>query len=86
MQGLLTLHDIKKVPREEWPITRVADVMVPLDELESVKPGDDLIAVFRRMTAEDVNQFPVIEGGRLLGMVARDSMLAFLRARAELGA
>jgi len=85
VQGLLTLHDIKEVPREEWSITRVADVMVPLDELESVTPNDDLIAVFRRMTAEDVNQFPVIQGGRLLGMVARDNMLAFLRTRAELG-
>ncbi len=86
VQGLLTLHDIKKVPREEWSITRVVDVMVRLDELEFVKPGDDLIAVFKRMTAKDVNQFPVMEGGRLLGMVARDNMLAFLRTRAELGA
>lgn len=85
VQGLLTLHDIKKVPRGQWSITPVADVMVPLEDLASVKPGDDLTAVFKRMTAEDVNQFPVMEGGRLLGMVARDNMLAFLRTRAELG-
>jgi predicted transcriptional regulator len=39
------------------------------------------------MTTEDINQFPVMdaERRRLLGMVARDNVLAFLRTRAELG-
>jgi predicted transcriptional regulator len=59
--------------------------MIPLDELKTVRPDEELVAVFERMTGEDVNQFPVMENGRLLGMVARNNVLAFLRARAELG-
>ena len=42
-------------------------------------------AVFERMAVEDVNPFPVMADGRLLGMVARDNVLGFLRRRAELG-
>jgi Zn-dependent protease/predicted transcriptional regulator len=83
--GLLTLHDIKKVPRERWATTRVEEVMIPLHELKMVAPGDDLAFVFERMAAEDVNQFPVMEDGTLLGMVARNNVLAFLRTRTELG-
>jgi Zn-dependent protease len=83
--GLLTLHRIKKVPRERWATTQVEEVMIPRDQLKSVGPDDDLSTVFERMTAENVNQFPVMENGRLLGMIARDNMLAFLRTRAELG-
>jgi len=83
--GLLTLHLIKKVPREQWATTRVEEVMIPQAELKTVKPDDELIVVFERMTAEDINQFPVVENGHLLGMVARDNVLAFLRTRAELG-
>ena len=83
--GLLTLHRIKRVPRERWATTRVEEVMIPLVELKTVRPDDDLTVVFERMTAENVNQFPVMENGRLLGMVGRDNMLAFLRTRAELG-
>lgn len=85
VQGLLTLHGIKKAPRERWATTRVGEVMIPRDRLKSVNPDDELTVVFERMTAEDINQFPVMKNGELLGMVARDNLLAFLRARAELG-
>jgi predicted transcriptional regulator len=70
---------------QRWATTRVADAMIPRESLQSVKPDDDLALVFEQMTAEDINQFPVIENGKLLGMVARDNLLAFLRTRAELG-
>jgi len=83
--GLLTLHGIKEVPRERWATTRVEEAMIPLSDLKTVRPDDELTTVFERMTAEDVNQFPVVDDGRLLGMVARDNVLAFLRTRAELG-
>lgn len=36
------------------------------------------------MTEEDINQFPVLDNGRFLGMVARDRVLSFIRTRAEL--
>jgi len=85
LSGLLTLHLIKKVPRERWATTRVEEMMIPLADLKTVGPDDDLTTIFERMTTEDVNQFPVMESGRLLGMVARDNVLAFLRARIELG-
>lgn len=56
--------------------------MIPLAELKAVRPDDDLATVFERMTVEDINQFPVVDAnGRLLGMVARDHVLAFLHIR-----
>jgi predicted transcriptional regulator len=55
--GLLTLHNIKKTPRERWATatTHVEEVMIPQHELKTVEPGDDLTLVFERMAAEDVN-------------------------------
>lgn len=83
LHGLLTLHRIKEVPRAQWTTTRVENVMIPLAELKTVRPEDDLAIVFERMAAEDINQFPVVDAdGRLLGMVARDNVLAFLNIRA----
>ena len=81
--GLLTLQRITDVPRARWPDTRAEDVMIPLAELKTVRPDDDLVAVFERMAAEDVNQFPVLDDGRFVGMVSRDTLLSFLRARTE---
>jgi len=85
LYGLLTLHGIRKVPRGKWANTRVGKVMIPRPELKTVLPDDKLNVVFDRMAAEDVNQFVVMEDERLLGMVARDKLLNFIRVRVELG-
>ncbi len=36
--GLLTLHNVKEVPRERWAAVMAREVMTPLDQLRSVKP------------------------------------------------
>ena len=88
VQGLLTLHRIASAPRDQWATTRVQDVMIPLAELKTVRPDEELVAVFERMAEEDINQYPVLEAGnrRLLGIVARDNVLTFLHTRAALRA
>lgn len=83
LRGLLTLHRIKEVSRERWPVTRVGDVMIAQEELKTVRLADPLPLVFERMANEDVNQFPVMENGRFLGMVARDSILKFISLRSD---
>lgn len=41
-----------------------------------------MVTVFERMMADDINQFPVVDNdGRLLGVIARDNVLAFLNNR-----
>lgn len=85
LYGLLTLERIRNVPRERWPTTRVADIMIPLAELKIVRPEDELPTVFERMVDEDVNQFPVMDDGHFQGMVARENLLNFLRTREEVG-
>jgi CBS domain-containing protein len=37
------------------------------------------------MDGNDVNQIPVVRGGHLVGIIARDSILHFIRTRSELG-
>ncbi|MDZ7262312.1 MAG: site-2 protease family protein [candidate division KSB1 bacterium] len=83
--GIITLHHVKKVPRQRWADTTIEEIMTPLEEMKKIRPDDDLSEVLEQMTAEDVNQLLVVEGDQLLGLVARDNVLAFIRARAELG-
>ncbi|MBI5956965.1 MAG: site-2 protease family protein [Chloroflexi bacterium] len=85
VRGLLTIHNIKTVPRERWGTTVVEEVMTPLEKLKTVGPNQGLWSALEEMTAEGVNQLPVMEGHRLLGILARDSVLTFIRTRAELG-
>ena len=84
VRGMITLHRIKGIARDQWPTTRVEDVMIPRDELKTVKPDDELSVVFERMASEDINQFPVMDDGHLLGTIGRDNVLALIRTLSEL--
>lgn len=83
--GIITLHHVKEIPQERWAMTNVGAAMTPFEQTKKVKPDQDLFEVLEFMTAEDINQVPVVEDGRLLGMISRDRVLAFLATRAELG-
>jgi CBS domain-containing protein len=83
--GIITLHNVKEIPREQWESVKVEDAMTPLEEMKTVSPDDDLFTVMRQMTEEGVNQMPVVESGQLVGMIARDNLVGFINARSELG-
>jgi CBS domain-containing protein len=84
--GLITVHQVKETPHDQWSMTTIRQVMIPADQLISVHPGDELPEILDRMTAEDVNQMPVIKEGELIGMVARDNVLNFIRTLSDLSA
>jgi Zn-dependent protease len=83
--GIVTLKAVKEVPRERWPVTTVDTVMVPLERAIAVSPEEDAHRVLEIMDESDVNQLLVIEGNRLIGLIGRDSIIRFIRTRAELG-
>ncbi len=83
--GLVTLNDVKEVSREARLTKTVQETMTPLAKLKTVRPSDDLAEVMHRLTSEDINQLPVIENDNIVGMIARDNLLAFIRTRSELG-
>ena len=87
IEGLLTLHHVKKIPREHWATTTVAQVMTPLAQLRLAHPGDGLWQAMQEMTADGVNQLPVTDtaNGELTGVLARDNVLTFVRTLAEVG-
>lgn len=85
VQGIVTLHHVKEVPRERWTSTTVGKAMTPFDQLQKVNPDEGLYDALRRMATEDVNQLPVVDDGQFLGMVSRDTVLTFIQTRTELG-
>ena len=85
VQGLVTLKDIRSVPRDRWPGVRITEVMTPIDKLKWVSPDEDLAKVLGTLTQQDINQLPVVEGGRIVGMIARDNLLSFISMREKLG-
>jgi Zn-dependent protease/CBS domain-containing protein len=82
--GLITLHDVRRVPREDWKTTSVFRAMTPLSELHSVTMRDNLPRVLAEMAAGDFNQVPLLEGKTLLGLIYRADVIRYIQVRQEM--
>jgi Zn-dependent protease len=84
LQGLLTLHELSRVPANERAQRRVEEVMLGVDRLVLILPDENGWTALRRMAERNVNQLPVVEGGHLLGAVTRERLLAIVQTRLAL--
>ncbi len=83
--GLLTIHSIKKIPKEQWSFTKASQAMIPLENIKSVHPDEDLWKALQAMTEDGFNQLVVLEDHEFAGMLARDHVVSFIRNRQDLG-
>jgi len=82
---LLTLTDVRRVPREEWGTTSVYRSMTPVSELKTVSLNADLADVLSLMASGNLNQIPLVERGLLRGMIERSDIINFIQAQQTLG-
>jgi CBS domain-containing protein len=77
--GIVTMQDIRKIRREDWPTTRVRDVMTHASWLAVASPDDTTAAALARLTQRDVQQLPVVDAnGALVGILRRRDILRWL--------
>jgi len=83
--GLVTFHAAQGIPRDEWPNTSIPGGHAPDGQIKRASRSEPVLSVLERMQAEDINQMPVLEDGRVVGMIARDAILRVLQARLQIG-
>ena len=83
-EGLITLGNVRSIPREARKTTRVREVMTPLNQVKSVSPNEDLARILQILSENDINQVPVIWENKVVGIVARDNLINFINIRNEL--
>lgn len=85
LAGLITLSDIRHIPREDWEKVPVGHAMIPRERLHIVSPQQSLNDVLPLMAGRDVNQLPVVQDDRLVGVLSRDAIVRYLEVRRSLG-
>jgi Zn-dependent protease/CBS domain-containing protein len=85
VDGLLTLHDVKEVQKDNWSTTTAREIMVPVATLKRIGPETELWDAIEEMERDGVNQLPVMTEGQMVGMLRRDDIISYLRVIRELG-
>ncbi len=85
LAGMVTLTQVKQVQKELWMFKQVRDIMTPIEQVQYLRPTDDATEAFRRMVSEDLGRMPVIEGGRLVGIVSQRDLLDLFKIKSDLG-
>ncbi len=82
--GMVALENVRGAPRDRWPQTAARDIMTATSELDSVGPRDPALSAFERLIEADAEQIPVVEGGRIEGVVRRADVMKWLTLHTSL--
>jgi len=87
LAGLVTLGDVRRLPRESWPSARVTDIMTRFADLATIGADEPLAEALRLLQSREIGQLPVVdaEGRTPLGIVTRRGILRLIEARMKLG-
>ncbi len=83
--GLVSTSDLARIDPGQWEQTRVAAIMTPAADLLTVPPEADGNVILQRLAQEDLHQLPVLEDGRLVGMVSRNDVVRYLQWQTDMG-
>jgi CBS domain-containing protein len=76
--GIVSLTDLQKSERRAWDRMTVQEIMTPVSRLACVGPREDAGEALAQLASRGVNQLPVLEGGKLVGLLRREDVLKWL--------
>lgn len=84
--GIVTLHQLRDVPRERWSDVRVRDIMIPVEPSLIVQPGEDMMTVMDRMQSSPARRVLVMRNGELVGIITANDVRHWLERARQLEA
>jgi Zn-dependent protease/CBS domain-containing protein len=82
--GLLTLHNIKEIPRPSWTTTTAAQAMTPIEKLNRIDLGAELWAAMEKMGRDGINEIPVMLENNLVGLLSTGDIVNYLHTLQQL--
>ncbi|MEW5848131.1 MAG: site-2 protease family protein [Myxococcota bacterium] len=76
--GMVGLSDVDKVNRAHWDMVTVAEIMTPASEILVAQRGQDALQALKDLGEQDSAHMPVVDGGRLLGLLWQQDIIQWL--------
>ncbi|MCL6620944.1 MAG: site-2 protease family protein [Syntrophobacterales bacterium] len=83
--GVVSLNEVREVPRPRQDEVRVRDIMLPLSEDLIIDPEATLAQALARMLKSGEERLLVMADGRLTGLITKTGLLRFVQIKQVLG-
>jgi Zn-dependent protease/CBS domain-containing protein len=84
--GMVSLEGVKTISKELWSFKQVRDIMIPEEYVNCLRPTEDVSEALSRMVTTDIGCMPVVENGKLMGIVSRRDIMSLFKIKTDLGA
>jgi len=81
--GVISIHDVKSVPKEEWSYVQVGDIVNKISESEKVDVSMEISEAIKKMVKNDLGHLVVMSGNKLKGIITKSDVMRFIRIRSE---
>jgi Zn-dependent protease len=79
LAGIISGYQMRAIPEALWDSTTAAEAMVPSARLQPTSRTSSASDVLLEMETQDLLHMPVVEEGRVVGVIGRDRILGVLR-------
>lgn len=83
--GIVTLHQVREVPRQDWTQRSVAETMTPATEDLVVAPEESMASVLDKLRRSPVRRLLVLRNGGLEGIITASDVTAWLERMRSVG-
>ncbi|MDH6097846.1 site-2 protease family protein [Anabaenopsis sp. FSS-46] len=83
--GIITLNQVKDIPREEWQYCTVKDTMIPTENGVTACPEEQMSQVLQKMQDSGVSRVLVIHNDLLKGIITANDLAYWLQRQRDLG-
>ncbi len=81
--GIITLKEIKDVPRENWRKVKVSDVFIPHNKKWEISQGADVMKALELMIKDDKGRVVVMENDKVIGLITRNGIARYLQIKGK---
>ncbi len=86
LKGILTLQQIKSVPEKSWNKTTLGDIMTPSKQMRTAQPDQTADTLYEEMSLRGLDYLPVLDNGKIIGVVTRNALTGLVNIRSGFGA
>jgi len=82
--GFVTTRMVKEIPREDWKLRKVGDVVRPWSDENTVRTDTDAMDALSKMYQSGNSRLMVLEDGKLVGIITLKDMMDFLSIKMDI--